>query len=557
MGVGVGVRKTNADRLAKIAVLVIIGVVLALAAGYVGVLWHLARHASAPDRAVSFLEPPDRPAPSRGVPLFRVARAGDRFEVVDDAGRVVVLRGVQMADAALRPPYRPVALGDDDAFRQMRSWGFNAVRLAVPWEALEPTPRALNLEHVRYLQWFLDTAHAAGMVVVLDNPLHGASRCLGGAGAPTWAHRPGLVSEEAAASGCEDPEDRWLPDWPRRLRWWADFYDGAWTPDDISLQDHLIRAFVKLAEVLQDQPALLGYGLAGGAPCEHGGLAAWLYPGRTPCDEALSDFYRRFARALRAVDADAMIFFEEPVRWDEDAPSWVEVQAPPVDGVVWSVPARLGGTASPDARFDLHALVGRATAQYHAPLVLCDVEVPRTRDAAERLVAVLEGARVSVFLSDYARAEGACNPRNLVVAEGCGTARAGTPRCATGAFVRPAPLRIGGVGAAWGLARAPEAEEVAAPDIFTLTFRQADTYADTWIFVPRRLLYGEDPATEAPEFTVDVSDGPWRWAEWDDQVLVWTPDPAVEEHRLVLKPWGGRPAPGNGVGECADGAPPP
>ncbi len=572
--------QTKAGRVARIAVPVIAGLALILAAAYLGALWHLARHAGAPDRAVSFREPPDRPAPSRGVPLFRVARTGDRFEVVDDAGRVVVLRGVHAGSGSMRPPHRPIALGDDDAFRQMRSWGVNAVRLAVPWEALEPAPRSLNLDHVRYVQWVLDAAHRHGLLVIIENPLAGVSRCLGGAGAPAWALRPGLVSEEVVASRCEDMGDRWLPDWPRRLRWWADFYEGAWTPDDLSLQDHLIRVFVKLAEVLQDHPALLGYALVAGAPCDHDGLAAWLYPGTTACEAALSDFLRRFARAVRAVDADALIVFEEPVRWDGDAPSGVAVEAPPVDGGVWSVPAGSVLRRGPADRAgcsllsDLQALVRRATVQYHASLVLSGIEAPgagaRARDAALHRMVDLEDARVSVFFGNYSKKNGWCDARDLVVPEGCAGPRAGpgTPRCATGVLVRPAPIRIGGVPVSWEFDRSfgaggagtdthHDGRPVENRDVFTLVFRQGSGYADTWVFVPRRLVYGEDPATETPEFTVDVSDGRRRWAEWDDQVLVWTPDPAVEEHRLVLKPWGGGPAPGNGVGECAEDPVPP
>ncbi len=542
----------------RVAALVALG--MGAFAGFVAVaclaaLWRLARHTETPDHAVPFLRPPERPAPSRGVPLFRTARVEDRFEVVDDTGRVVVLRGVQMEAAALRPPHRPVALGDEDAFEQLKSWGINTVHLAVPWEAIEPSPRSLNLEHVRYIQWFLDAAHRAGMVVVIASPLQGASRCLGGWGAPAWAIRPGLVPEEVLASGCEAPPWPWR-NWARRLRWWADFYDGAWTPDDLALQDHVVWAYVRLAEVLQNHPALLGYGLAWGAPCEQGGLAAWLYPGRRPCEEALADFLQRLALALRAVDADALFFVQEPVRWDGEGPSGVALKPPPVEGLVLSVP--MGATSKGvDVPLDLHALVERASAQYRAPFVLSHVSALWTREVGERTMAAIEDARVSVFFSDYARSRGLCDPRNLVVADGCGAARAGTPRCSTGAIVRPAPLRVGGLGAAWRLRRAPLADKDEGPDTFTLSFRQGDVYADTWVFVPRRLLYGEDPSTEAPEFTVDVSDGEWRWALWDDQVLAWTPDPASHEHRLVVKPWGGRPAPGNGVGQCAEAETPP
>lgn len=518
-------------RVTGIAILMVFGVAAAVVAAYGVGLWRLAHHRGAPDRAVAFLEPPDRPAPTLGrVPLFRVARVGDRFEVVDDAGRAVVLRGVHAV--ALKPPFRPVALGEEGPFSQWRSLGFNAVRLAVPWEALEPTPRGLDVDHVRYVQWFVDAAHRNGMVVIVDNPMEGVSRCLGGAGAPVWAHRPGLISEEVTASDCSDPGGSWWPVWPRRLRWWADFYDGAWTPDDLALQDHLIRVFVKLAEVLQNHPALLGYGLAGGPACERDTPAAWLYPGETLCEAALADFYRRFARAIRAVDADALVFFEQPVRWDDPGASGIEVEPPPMEGLLWSVPARrveahAARDGSPPSSA-LDALTRIASERRRAAWVLAHVEASGSPDALVPRLGSLEHMQISAFFD---------LPEGRAGSEGVGMAG-----CLPAALIRPVPLRIGGVPVSFGLDPS---------GAFTLVFRQTTVYADSWVFVPRRAFYGEDPATEAPEFTVVVSDGRWQWAGWDDQVLLWAVDPDTDEHRLVVKPWGGRRAPGRGVGSCA------
>jgi hypothetical protein len=91
-------------------------------------------------------------------------------------------------------------------------------------------------------------------------------------------------------------------------------------------------------------------------------------------------------------------------------------------------------------------------------------------------------------------------------------------------------------------------EAVGNTDAFTLTFRQGTSTADTLVFIPRFSVYGDDESTEAPEFTIDLSDGEWRWAPGEPELLVWTTRPEVPEHRLALRPWGGRRAPGSGVG---------
>src|SRR4030088_2421106 len=59
--------------------------------------------------------------------------------ITDAAGRVVIVHGINMVYKL--PPYYPAAagFGDDDAVFLARI-GFNAVRVGVIWEAVEPSP---------------------------------------------------------------------------------------------------------------------------------------------------------------------------------------------------------------------------------------------------------------------------------------------------------------------------------------------------------------------------------------------------------------------------------
>src|SRR5512139_2032394 len=61
----------------------------------------------------------------------------------DEAGRVVVYRGVNFTGEAKAPPDFTVALADEDLDR-MAGWGVTLVRFLVFWEAIEPTAGAYD-----------------------------------------------------------------------------------------------------------------------------------------------------------------------------------------------------------------------------------------------------------------------------------------------------------------------------------------------------------------------------------------------------------------------------
>ena len=495
------------------------------------------------DHPVPFREPPERPAPREPrVPLFSTAVVSGRPEVVDDQRRVLTFRGVSVQAGS---PDRVVALGEEGPFRAWRAAGVNAVEVLVPWEALERAPRELDLDQIQYLRWFLDEAGRNGMVVLVTHWMEKVSRCLGGVGAPVFAHRAGLVSDPASSAGCARSEPARWSDLPRRLRWWADFYEGAWAPDDLSLQDHLIWAFVKLAEVIQRHPALLGYDLITGPPCAEQGFWAHFYPAESRCGEALSRFQDRMARALRAVDPDALIVVEDPVDWTESQRSLAEVPGPLQDRLAVMLRFPVSGAAQTADLFETVRDV--ASLRPEVPLFVAlsgDVfRDPALRSRDQHVMLDLEDARVSAFVPAPVARDDLRLP------------------CEFGTFVRPYPMRLAGAPAFWGFDRSEadrmrhDGQPVENRDGFTLEFGRSDALAESQVFIPRRAIYAEDPATEAPEFTVDVSDGTWRWAPWDENVLLWEARQEMPVHRLVVKPWGGRNAPGTGVLECRISAP--
>jgi len=544
----------------------IVGLVL-LAAVAVGVplgLRSALRHVEVPDRIVAPVEYPPAPPPPRWsqAPRYRVARAGDSWQILDELDRVVILRGVQAGSEDLGPPFRPVPYGDIGPFEQWKALGFNGIRLLVPWEALEPEPRRFDRDHLDYLRWFLDQAWRFRMAVILVPFQHRISRCLGGVGAPAWAHRPGIVPEEVLAADCRNVDPGGLRQAARQWRWWTDFYETLWTPDDLSLQDHLVDTWQKLAEVVYNHPAVLGYEVLDGAPCLSG-WRRWLSPMERDCDEALRDFHRRFAQAIRNVDRDALIFLDLPERLPSGDPAdpGIVPGRPDLDGIALAAapPDRpRSGERAPspwrrsDCRLDafLQATGDLAGDFLRGPRFLVaygtSPERPGSLESLFHQAVDIEDAGTSAF----------AGVPILVGAPGS----PGRPRCLAAALVRPYPVRVAGTDVRWSFDRSfgdgeggsPDrhhsGEAVGNTDAFTLTFRQGTSTADTLVFIPRFSVYGDDESTEAPEFTIDLSDGEWRWAPGEPELLVWTTRPEVPEHRLALRPWGGRRAPGSGVG---------
>ncbi len=112
---------------------------------------------------------------------------------VDSEGRVVLLRGLNVAGHAKVPPF--VSIQEPSELDPLRDWGMNVMRLLFTWEAYEPKPgeyREDYLEHIRQtLQW----AEERGIYAIVDFHQDAYSRyVLGGCGEgfPIWTIAPGI-----------------------------------------------------------------------------------------------------------------------------------------------------------------------------------------------------------------------------------------------------------------------------------------------------------------------------------------------------------------------------
>jgi endoglycosylceramidase len=260
---------------------------------------------------------------------------GRRAFIADEAGRVVILRGVASGGltdywsgsdpAAARPrPFFPIDPASYDGrcpansatirqpplcrsdLAEMRALGFNVLRLALSWSLLEPGPGNYDETYLDRVGQVVDWARAEGIYVILDMHENAYSRYLprpdppplpGGSptslnqlsGAPPWATITDFWPSEVYLGQRElNPAvfaafnsfwlNRPVPGLP----------GGA--PGE-GLQDHYIGALAALARRFKDESAVAGYGIFN---------EPW--PGFVPPpafeDLFLFPFYRRVLDAL-------------------------------------------------------------------------------------------------------------------------------------------------------------------------------------------------------------------------------------------------------------------
>ncbi|MBP7738514.1 MAG: cellulase family glycosylhydrolase [Spirochaetes bacterium] len=138
------------------------------------------------------------PAPCPALPYAAPAPAdaplaaeGDYFK--DDQGRVVILRGVNVAGNSKVPPFTPIT---SEMLDPLPGWGFNTIRLLFTWEAFEPTRCSFENSYLDYYEKVVQWARAQNIYVMVDFHQDGYSRysvsgC--GEGFPSWAVTPAVA----------------------------------------------------------------------------------------------------------------------------------------------------------------------------------------------------------------------------------------------------------------------------------------------------------------------------------------------------------------------------
>jgi len=268
----------------------------------------------------------------------------------DPAGRAVILHGVNYSHRTKTLPF--TAWQKREHFERMRAWGFNCVRYLVAWEAVMPSPGAIDAAYLDDVERAVRWAGECGLYVLVDMHQDLYARIFGGDGAPAWACVDGLV----------EPNDLWTP-------WFLNYFspevrasfDQFWS--SVYLQERYAAAWTAVVGRVRDFPNVVGYDLMN-EPFM-GTALPWSFEAG-----ALTSFYATLAARIRRSDPVRPVFVEPlAVTANNGLPSFM---GRPCDNLVYAPhfydPLQatgigyLGGAqaALPWAAFSVHQNTARA-----------------------------------------------------------------------------------------------------------------------------------------------------------------------------------------------------
>lgn len=215
-------------------------------------------------------------AEGREVRLFGVnARVAGLFDVTFDDGRTALepIPDFTAADAT-----------------NIRSMGFNALRLPLNWSGLEPTESGgFSKAYLARTAEVVELAKAAGLYVVLDMHQDAYSKEIGEDGAPYWAIVP--PPPERLGGPLVDLEARRLS---KPVAAAFETFFGS-TSEGVRLRARFAKATAEVARAFADDPAVVG-------------IEAFNEPLGT--DGAIEAFHREIVSAVHAVAPKKLVFFE-------------------------------------------------------------------------------------------------------------------------------------------------------------------------------------------------------------------------------------------------------
>jgi endoglycosylceramidase len=246
------------------------------------------------------------PAAASAAPKLPLSHAG-RW-ITDANGRVVVIHGINMVYKL--PPYYPQAIGfgaDDAAF--LNSIGFNAVRVGVLWQAVEPQPGVYDDGYLKHIAATVQTLAQHGIVSLLDFHQDQYNQLFQGEGFPDWSVQDdGLPPEPQLGFGAD------YIGMPALERAFDHFWDNSPGPGGIGLQDRYVAAWAHVAARFAGNPNVLGYEIMN----EPWPGSIWPSCAQTqgcPTFDTgpFAAFYHRAINAIRAVDRRKLIWYEPQV----------------------------------------------------------------------------------------------------------------------------------------------------------------------------------------------------------------------------------------------------
>ncbi len=193
---------------------------------------------------------------------------GTNARIVDDQGRMVLLRGVNVNSLGsyfqANPKYPTTVAVTDQDWSAMAAHGMDVVRLLISWSSLEPSRGTIDQAYLAQIHTAVAAAARQGIYSIID--MHqdawgkyvasppgvtcpsGASPGIGWDGAPQWA----TITDGAdtcAAAGVRELA-------PAVMHAFDHFYANT-----DGIQDQLVQAWAAVARSFAGDPAVAGYDL--------------------------------------------------------------------------------------------------------------------------------------------------------------------------------------------------------------------------------------------------------------------------------------------------------
>lgn len=236
--------------------------------------------------------------------------AQDTF-IRDSSNRAKIFHGENFVQKG--EPWYPEVLLNEDHIEQMRSWGFNSIRLGVMWSGVEPQMGVYNETYISVIQGILGNLEKYGIHAIID--VHQdvlSSYFCEYDGAPTW------LVDLSTSSTHEFPYP--LPGECSDRPWGSNYLSEATGAafqdiyDNVNgMRDHFAAFWSKVATSLKDYD-ILGYEIINepwaGNHIENPSL---LLPGNAG-RKNLQPLYDVIADSIRAADPGHIVMYE-PVTW--------------------------------------------------------------------------------------------------------------------------------------------------------------------------------------------------------------------------------------------------
>ena len=360
---------------------------------------------------------------------------------MDELGRKVILRGLNVGGRSKMPPFLPFEIASsaevsgraEQLMAALKKLGANGIRLTLSWEALEPQRGWFDAEYIDRYRALLDAAHRADLAVIIDfhQDVFHAAFC--GDGFPEWAlgdiaHGP--PHYDCSGLGWSAPYFNAMSDVNRA-------FEALWTNRD-GLLDAMVAMWARVAREFGKHPAVAAFEVinepSSGAQTPDVAGATILPP-----------LYDRVAAAIEAEVGPAAVLGDEPIATLNSVgrlarPTHARFTYGPH---FYDIATTLGLAVDPARIFaEVSAILARAE-PWGAPVVIGEFGAPNTvAQKAEFSSAVLDAAdarRASAMAWEASLSDVLWNQEDFSVLESDGRERAWGA-----ALDRPVPRAIDG-----------------------------------------------------------------------------------------------------------------